>query len=162
MPMTEPFELSWIYLTRPYVEQLEVYRCPSDESVNWDAMMMQRRTSYGINAYFTPNHPPYEGIRPDSIKQPSRTIIAAELVENVAMDHFMPMYWGNPPAVVNAMMQNRQWDAATQLPKTIFHTRHLGSTNYVFTDGHAATHRFSDTWVQNQGAPPTVDWYNPS
>ena len=161
MPMSAPFELSWIHLTQPYVEQLRVYRCPSDVSTNWDAAMMQRRTSYGINAYFTPNHPPYNGIRPDEVAQPSQTIIAAELIEQMAMDHFMPMYWGNPPAVTDMMMQDRQWDAATQLPKTIIHTRHSGSANYVFTDGHASTEAFENTWQQTPGNTPTRNWYNP-
>jgi len=161
MPMTAPPETSWIHLTRPYVDALAVYRCPSDDSTNWDAGMMPRLTSYGINAYFTPNHPPYRGIRPASIANPSKTIIAAELIEDVAMDHFMPMYWGDPPAVPNAMMQAGQWDAAASAPRTIIHTRHAGRANYVFTDGHAANHVFDETWLQDPGQPPRRNWYDP-
>ncbi len=160
MPMTAPPETSWIYLTRKLVDQLDAYRCPSDRSTNWNAMMA-RPGSYGINAYFTPNHPPYNGIKPSQIFNPSQTIIAAELIENTAMDHFMPMYWGSPPAVASMMMQDRQWDSATAQPKTIIHTRHNTKANYVFTDGHAATHPFTNTWQQTGGQAPTVDWYDP-
>jgi len=161
MPMTATHLPTWIDLTKDHVDALSVYRCPSDDSENWDAAMMPRLTSYGINAYFTPNHPPYNGITPWQITTPAETIIAAELIENTAMDHFMPMYWGDPPAVASIMMQSRQWDAATGEPKTIIHTRHVGEANYVFTDGHAAAHAFPDTWVQESGQPPAVDWYNP-
>ena len=87
--------------------------------------------------------------------------VDAELIEQAAMDHFMPMYWGNPPAVSNMMMQNAQWDTAGQLPKTIIHTRHLGSANYVFTDGHASTRGFAQTWLQTPGNPPARNWYDP-
>lgn len=161
MPMNAPFELSWVYLTQPYVESLLAYQCPSDLSTNWSKPMMPRRTSYGISAYFTPNHPPYNGIRADEVMQASETIIAAELIEQEMMDHFMPMYWGNPPAVMNMMMQNTQWDAATQLPKTIVHTRHLGNSNYVFVDGHASTEAFGETWQQVAGNVPARNWYDP-
>lgn len=161
MPMTATDMPTWMDLTFDYVKAMKVYRCPSDQSENWEAAMMARMTSYGINAYFTPNHPPYNGITPWQIKSPSETVIAAELVEDAAMDHFMPMYWGSPPAESNMMMQNKQWDADKAEPKTIIHTRHVGESNYVFTDGHAATHEFAETWVQEDGNAPVVDWYDP-
>lgn len=161
MPMTAPIETSWISLTQPLVDQLEAYRCPADASTNWESPMMPRPSSYGINAYFTPNHPPHNGITPSQIVNPSQTIIAAELIEDVAMDHFMPMYFGDPPAVTNAMMQAGQWDKTTASPTKIKYTRHVGAANYVFTDGHAATHSFADTWHQTPGSPPTRDWYDP-
>lgn len=161
MPMTDTSLPTWMELTESYVERLDVYRCPSDDSDNWDAAMMPRLVSYGINAYFTPNHLPYNGITPTQIAGPSQTIIAAELIDNLAADHFMPMYWGDPPAVSAMMMQNRQWDASTGLPKTVIHTRHLGRANYVFADGHAATHEFEETWQQEAGREPVIDWYDP-
>ena len=177
MPATDPFEESWVYLTRPYLDDLAAYRCPNDPSENFGDPPADphvsgdaRITSYGINAYFTPNHPPYNGIKPASIANPSQTIIAAELIEADAvmmapmkrMDHFMPMYWGDPPAEADAAIQSRQWDAAAALPKTIQHTRHFdANANYVFTDGHASTHTFEDTWQQTPGQAPDVDWYDP-
>ena len=164
MMMTgDPPEMSWINRTKPYIDALSVYICPADYSENWEEpMAMSRRfTSYGINAYFTPNHPPYNGITPAEVRRASETVIAAELIEDVAMDHFMPMYFGSPPQVSNMMMQGRQWDATASLPKTLAFERHTTKANYVFTDGHAASHAFEDTWRQEAGAPPTTDWYDP-
>lgn len=176
-----PFRMSWVYLLAPYVgveatlpesptdEQIRgfvqimsVCRCPEDHSENWDSMMMPRLASYGINAYLTPNHPPHWGVQQTSITNPSHTIVASELAEEMGMDHFMPMYWGDPPAVINPMIQARQWDAAAQLPKVIEHSRHGGQrANYVFSDGHAGAHPFSATWSQSAGQTPTRNWYDP-
>jgi len=176
-----PFRISWIYLLAPYVgvemtlpedptseeirgfiRAMEVCRCPEDHSQNWDAMMMPRLASYGINAYLTPNHPPHWGVRVSRIRFPSRCVLSAELTDEMAMDHFMPMYWGEPSAVASPMIQMRQWDKAARLPKTIQHTRHGGErANYVFTDGHAGAHPFSDTWEQAPGESPARNWYDP-
>ncbi|GIV07354.1 MAG: hypothetical protein KatS3mg017_0556 [Fimbriimonadales bacterium] len=74
-----------------------------------------RLTSYGFNAYFDPFHPPYgnhmQG-RPmtlASVNFPANCVFAAELAERhsrtgmlIRGDHFMPMYWGNPPRVVDS------------------------------------------------------------
>ena len=176
-----PFRMSWIYLLAPYVgvdmtlpadpspdeirdfvHTMEVCKCSEDHSENWDSMMMQRLTSYGINAYLTPNHPPHWGVKASQIFSPSRCVLSAELTEEMGMDHFMPMYWGDPPAVSNAMIHTRQWDTDTQLPKVIQHTRHAGErANYVFADGHAEAHPFSDTWSQTLGFKPDRNWYDP-
>ena len=176
-----PFQISWIYLLAPYVgvqmtlpdeatpeqiqrfvQSMEVCTCPEDHSQNWDALMTPRLASYGINAYLTPNHPPHWGVKASQISLPSRCVLSAELSEEMGMDHFMPMYWGEPPAVSNPMIQLRQWDTTTQLPKVIHHTRHGGGrANYVFTDGHAGAHPFSDTWQQVVGEAPSRDWYDP-
>jgi prepilin-type N-terminal cleavage/methylation domain-containing protein/prepilin-type processing-associated H-X9-DG protein len=163
MMMGDPPEMSWINRTKPYVDALSVYMCPSDDSENWEhpMAMSQRNTSYGINAYFTPNHPPYKGITPAEIRQPTETVIAAELIEDVTMDHFMPMYFGSPPRVANMMMQSQQWDPSTSLPKTLAFERHTTKANYVFIDGHAASHAFEDAWQQDTAGPPEVDWFDP-
>lgn len=185
MPMggdpAAPFSISWIYLLaryvgvdavlppdptpddiRAFVGQMRVCQCPEDHSQNWDAVMMPRLASYGINAYLTPNHPPYWGVRASQVREPSHCVLGAELTEEMGMDHFMPMYWGNPPAVVNPMIQARQWDQSAQRPRVIQHTRHGGErANYVFTDGHAGTHAFEDTWEQAPGREPIRNWYDP-
>lgn len=171
-----PVRMSWLYLLASYlgveptlpddpsaedvqqlVEALHVCRCQ-----NWHSTMMPRLASYGINAYLTPNHPPHWGVKSFHIRSPSECVLCAELAEEMAMDHFMPMYWGDPPAVENAMIQSRQWDSSTRLPRTIQHSRHNGEqANYVFTDGHAAAHTFGHTWHQSVGEAPCVDWYDP-
>jgi len=176
-----PFEMSWLNLLAPYlgvdqisepdaddgqiaryIERFEAARCPEDQSQNWQATVLPRLSSYGINAYLTPNHPPYHGLRQDQVLFPDRTVLAAELKEEMGVDHFMPMFWGDPPAVANPMMQMRQWNAAENLPKVIEHTRHASErANYVMADGHAAPHQFADTWEQTLGEKPSRDWYNP-
>jgi prepilin-type processing-associated H-X9-DG protein len=41
------------------------------------------------------------------------------------------------------------------------HTRHFGErANYVFTDGHASAHPFGETWQQDPGSLPVIDWYD--
>jgi prepilin-type processing-associated H-X9-DG protein len=50
---------------------------------------------------------------------------------------------------------------ATSLPKTLAFERHTTRANYVFTDGHAASHAFEQTWRQEAGNPPEIDWYDP-
>lgn len=163
MMMGDPFEMSWLYLTKPYIQDQTAYRCPADDSDKFEeAMVMNRRqTSYGINGYFTPNHGPYYGIRQEEVKNPSNTIIAAELIENITMDHFMPMFWGSPPRVSSMMAQNAQWDATLKEPKTVMIRRHDPTANYVFTDGHAGVHPFEETWMQSGGSEPEIDWYDP-
>jgi hypothetical protein len=59
-----------------------------------------------------------------SIQFPSQCIFSAELAERnskypnmlIRGDHFMPMYWGNPPRVVDGMMNDRLWDADARHP----------------------------------------------
>ena len=176
-----PFTMSWIYQLATYlgveseipddatteeihefVSHMEVCQCPEDHSHTWDSIVTPRLSSYGMNAYLTPNHPPYWGVKDTHVRRPSECVLVAELSEELGMDHFMPMFWGDPPAVANPMLQARQWDSETQRPRVIYHTRHTGErANYVFADGHAGAHTFEDTWVQHSGEQPQRDWYDP-
>jgi prepilin-type N-terminal cleavage/methylation domain-containing protein/prepilin-type processing-associated H-X9-DG protein len=165
---------SWLNLVQPYVRTRLLQRCPSDNAPTWNDPQ-PRMASYGFNAYFDPLHPPYGDHRaPRSfslawINRPAECIFAAELAEyvggNPSMpirgDHFMPMYWGDPPRVLDPMMNARQWDRVLREPKTLAIRRHQGGSNYVFTDGHAKWHRFEATFQQAPGQPPHVDWYDP-
>ncbi|MCS7273497.1 MAG: DUF1559 domain-containing protein [Fimbriimonadales bacterium] len=165
---------SWIVLVQPYVKATILHRCPSDNSPAWDDTQHPRLTSYGFNAYFDPFHPPHgspTNPRPRPlalIQNPSQCIFAAELAERnsrtgmlIRGDHFMPMYWGDPPRVVDPMWNERLWDRERRIPTTLAITRHNGGSNYVFTDGHAKWHKFEHTWQQIPGQPPTRDWYDP-
>jgi len=159
--MMGPMVPSWLDTVQPYLRNRQIYRCPSDGSPFWSNPMMPRPTSYGINGYFTPNHPPYNGIRAGQVTYPATTIIVAEVAEDRRMDHFMPMFWGNPPRVSNPMMQAREWDSTRGEPQSLALRRHQGGSNFIFTDGHAKWHRFEQTWQQVPGHPPRVDWYDP-
>lgn len=169
---------SWLEQLQPYVRTPLLQRCPSDTAQTWNDSP-PRLSSYGLNAYFDPFHPPYgnppfgERLEPRpmplaAVVNPARCIYIAEMAEHhrrtgraIKGDHFMPMYWGNPPRVVDRMLNNMLWDDSTQTPTTLAITRHQGGANYVFVDGHAKWHRFEQTFQQRRGQPPHVDWYDP-
>ncbi len=100
-------------------------------------------------------------MKSSGITEPSACVVVTEAAPGHNKDHFMPMFWGDPPRVVNPMIQMGQWDASRAEPKTMAIRIHQGRSNYVFADGHAARHAFADTWRQTPGAPATVDWYDP-
>jgi prepilin-type N-terminal cleavage/methylation domain-containing protein len=111
--------LSWLEQIQPYVRTKLLQRCPSDMSTTWNEDP-PRLSSYGLNAYFDAFHPPYGNRmapRPmalAAVAQPAQCVYIAELGERntkngmaVKADHFMPMYWGNPPRVVDMMMNEQ-------------------------------------------------------
>jgi len=63
--------------------------------------------------------------------------------------------------VVDSHMNMMTWDATRGEPTTLAIRRHNGGSNYVFVDGHAKWHQFSQTWWQMVGHPPLRDWYDP-
>ncbi len=152
---------SWLDTVLPYIKSKPLYRCPSDSSPLWNAGDEPRETSYGINAYFTPNHEPYFGIALGQISSPSECILVTELADARDEDHFMPMLWGNPSKESDPEEQEDEWDLDKGEPKSVAIRRHQGGANYVFTDGHAKAHHFAQTWQQVIGNPPTRDWYDP-
>lgn len=147
-------------------DNTNLFRCPDDKSTtDWGTLSTQRRTSYGINAYFTPNHPPYYAMRLEDIVAPSNKILVAELKDDRNRDHIMPMFWGNPMPITASMMamsvrSGGELDLSLE-PDSIAKVRHGKSANYGFADGHGAAHAFEDTWVQPAGQPRGVDWYDP-
>ncbi len=174
MWMHGPTGNSWVDLVQPYATTRLLHRCPSDTSPAWNDPQRPRPTSYGFNAYFDPFHPPYGNPmapRPMSlarVRDLSQCIWSAELAERnskygmlIVSDHFMPMYWGNPPRVVNPMLNDRLWDEERGVPTTLAITRHNSGSNYVFVDGRAKWHKFEQTWLQVPGNPPLRDWYDP-
>lgn len=147
-------------------DNTKLFQCPDDKSTStWGSGMGERRTSYGINAYFTPNHPPYNAMRLEDVFAPSNTVLVAEIKDDRNRDHIMPMFWGNPTPIVASMMaasvrSGGAMDASLE-PDSIAKTRHTTVANYGFTDGHAAAHKFEYTWVQPTGMSREVDRYDP-
>ena len=98
------------------------YRCPLDS--NRDPSLY----SYGLNVYLEvqPGGDSYRGSpttwrRLQSIPQPSRTILLAEVRPEAWADHFMCHLWGGRSAARNALAQ----------------PRHRGKNNFLFVDGSA-------------------------
>ncbi|AIE85499.1 DUF1559 domain-containing protein [Fimbriimonas ginsengisoli] len=152
---------TWLDTVQPYIKARLLYRCPTDASPLWNRSEDPRLTSYGINAYVTYNHEPYFGPALSSFTHPAETVLGAELADSVDEDHFMPMYWGNPPRLVDSDKQDEQWDAESRLPKALAIKRHHNGANYPLSDGHARWMRFEQTWRQDAGQPPAVDFYDP-
>lgn len=139
-----------------------ICRCPDDASVTpWGVEAGERRTSYGMNSYFSPT----SKIRLEDVRRLSQTVIIAEMRDDRNNDHIMPQYWGNPDPITSAsfaasIRSGGEVDADLE-PYSVAKERHAKVANYGFADGHAAAHRFEDTWVQPAGQPRQIDWYDP-
>ena len=153
---------SWLECVQPYSNSRLLYRCPVDQSQEWEALVETRQTSYGLNAFFAPNHPPFYGFTFDRVAQSSRCVLVAELSDTFSEDHFAPMFWGDPPRCQDAAKQQEQWDSTLRLPKSINVSRHFAGSNYVFADLHVKKMRFSQLWKQTPGSAPTLDAFDPS
>lgn len=136
----------------------QVHRCPDDMDEGavdgWENNAKsddERVASYAINGYLAPNHDPYYGVSLESIQGPAETIFAAEIIEQVDKDHFMPMYWGTSGPIHagpgTMMARPKQIDATqSNRPRIITRDRHSNGSHFAFADGHASHHAFADTW----------------
>ncbi|MCB0824976.1 MAG: prepilin-type N-terminal cleavage/methylation domain-containing protein [Armatimonadetes bacterium] len=158
---------TWVDDLQPYSNTKLLHRSPLDESAYWGSGA--RFTSYGLNAYFDANHPPYNGMTLTTPVNPASTIFAAPVRDHIQWsdpnvvanpDHFMPMFWGSP-AKVSGMMAMNQWDMMRKLPRTLWYDLDGERANYLFADGHAKNHSFDQTWQQTVGSVPSRDWYDP-
>ena len=120
LPQTAHQGASWIGRLAPY-GVTNVYRCPVDTN-------RIRLTSYAINDFLTPHPygaPEIDFTKLTSLPAPSETLHLAEARENFAgSDHF---HFADTPGgsfTTNAFVA----DVAV--------TRHRGSANYLFADGH--------------------------
>lgn len=137
----------WLVSVQPYLKSLQVYRCPSDASLNWSAPLPGqtsiRASSYVTNDYFSPGG---GFLSLSSIERPSECVYLGELADNRTGDHLHATRWPRPGYL-----------GPTSDPRTeLAFKRHQGGANFVFVDGHARWHRFEQTWSQ-----PARDWYFP-
>lgn len=175
---------TWMQRINKFISAEEGFRSPKDANTNWELPEgdpEKRMTSYGINSYFSPDHPPYYGMKFDAIGNAARTIIVAELSDEFDEDHFTPMFWGfdedngaaqelvigsgidlhtfpvptsvDPSGFVDFEHDAEEnWDPETQRPLALSHDRYRGGNVYGFADGHAARHTFEETF-QWDGIP---------
>ncbi|MFW5697477.1 MAG: prepilin-type N-terminal cleavage/methylation domain-containing protein, partial [Fimbriimonadaceae bacterium] len=113
-------DVTWVDTLQPYVKTKLLNRSPLDDSRYWASG--ERFTSYGMNAYFDPFHPPYGGVRLSQPKNTAKTVFAGPLTDEFRWmmnyrkfngDHFMPMFWGSPAKSEkfgSMNMNTMQWD----------------------------------------------------
>jgi prepilin-type N-terminal cleavage/methylation domain-containing protein/prepilin-type processing-associated H-X9-DG protein len=143
-------QLPWGYSLVPYVRNKSftvpdpgwtnlfngLYRCPKDlrRGSDW---------SYGKNVYPELSAAETGGPtwpRIEVMPRPVATVLYAEKLGSSMADHFMAQFWA---------------DGGT--PEVDQH-RHLKRSNYAFCDGHAARHRFEDTYDPSK----QIDNWNPA
>jgi prepilin-type N-terminal cleavage/methylation domain-containing protein/prepilin-type processing-associated H-X9-DG protein len=142
-------ENSWTDRAQPYIRSRAVFRCPSDRSQNWETPLPGekevRRASYFLNAWMAGSN---SYGRLSSIESPASVIYMAESAENITRDHFHPFYWGSPPELAQAFMNNLTWDAERGETRELALRRHQGGFNVAYADGHVKAVRWEQSWWQ--------------
>lgn len=171
---------AWLDTLMPHTSSKAVYRCPSDESTNFDVSdAAQRRvTSYGVNSFMGPDdsdehaddedgdehedhgpgHPPFGYVVATRIANTSTKVFVCELAEQdgrgrpVFADHVHPEAWGVNPFTGYGGTDPRH-DVALD--------RHRGQANYVYADSHAASVGFDQTFLIASDGRKLVDQWDP-
>ena len=129
--------------TYPYIQSVDAFRCPDDESAFFfRGRLYPRNRSYSVNgfmgypsAFVYPNCPPYKpviklgevaGLGPSSIY-----VLIEEHANSLNDSHFLPF------TDLKAFHGQRWLDAPTG--------RHHNSAAIAFADGHAKMHKWKDT-----------------
>lgn len=162
-------QTTWVDAIQPYSRSPLLRRSPFDNSPAWTDPVTPRLTSYGINAYYDFQHPPFYGFRLGQTENVSNTVLAAPLEEVlrgmtvvVKGDHFMAMYFGNPSREDHPKFKPLQWDPVAREPRMLKIRQVNGVANYAFADGHGKAVPFLRMWQQTDGQKPSVDWFDPS
>lgn len=152
---------SWVtQLAEDYGRNLEIARCPMDESEHFEVALpdgRRRQTSFASNAYMVyplAGQPVFD--RWERIRTPAATIFWVELAEKgdfAAADHVHPENW---------------WfgDSQQLAAREVQLTRHLGRGHYGFLDAHAEAMTFEKTYKIDPagGFPPRflLNKYDPT
>ncbi len=151
-------ENTWTNHVQPYIKNRAIYRSPADNSSNWPpasllatdpTFLTYRMTSYFLNAYMSGAQFGGKYATITSIAGPASTIYLAPSPDNVVRDHFAPFFWGDPPEIPDAFMQNMTWDSAKQETKALKIRAFTGGANYTYVDGHAKFGRWNQVWWRN-------------
>ncbi|MCE5199586.1 MAG: prepilin-type N-terminal cleavage/methylation domain-containing protein [Armatimonadota bacterium] len=139
---------SWLHGLQKYSSTKLLYKCPGDMSKNWNEPIAPdtdpahvRRTSYGVNWYFTPAEPnddpdsqgrPVSGfIRDSMVRSTSRSIYICEMKTNSYAEHVHPGKW--------------PFEIRPKLEINIDGV-HKGGSNHAFLDGHVQWMKFEQTF----------------
>jgi prepilin-type N-terminal cleavage/methylation domain-containing protein/prepilin-type processing-associated H-X9-DG protein len=150
---------SWTEALQPYIKNRQIYRCPSDDSTNWDTPLSnpgfgqdgKRLSSYFMNAYMAGSMT-YNTLA--SVNAPASVAYVAESAKNITRDHFAPFHWNGdketpPNPLFSGFMQGMTFDAVNNETTELAIRRHTGGGNYVFLDGHSKWQRWGQVWFQN-------------
>ncbi len=142
----------WLYILTNYVEESLLFRCPEDKAKNFmdwqnppeDDWKQYRWSSYASNGFF--DNPAYSSYRTiTGMRRPGQCIFVCELQSgssNDGVDHVHPDMWESPDGLQAQVAWNR----------------HNDKSNYLFVDGHAASHLWNETWYYPD---PKINLWNP-
>jgi prepilin-type N-terminal cleavage/methylation domain-containing protein/prepilin-type processing-associated H-X9-DG protein len=136
---------TWTATVQPYIKNQAILRCPDDRSTNWTA---GRLSSYGVNAWFTPNAPVrYTALA--QIASPASVIYLSESADNRRPDHFPPYCWNprDPITPPFCPMLGPFFDAENH-PVMLASRRHQGGFNNIYLDGHAKWNQWFQIWFE--------------
>jgi prepilin-type processing-associated H-X9-DG protein/prepilin-type N-terminal cleavage/methylation domain-containing protein len=165
----------WLRSLQPYAGNTLLFRCPSDRSADWfdprdsaaEQIVNDRKASYGINIYFSPELAPPPGapdptplygyVRRGLVKRAIRAVHFGEFVQTSGMqtysDHIHADQW-LPNALTGVPLSAPEDEIAME--------RHRGRANYTFADGHAETLAFEETFEWDEATSKVItDFWNP-
>ncbi len=141
---------SWTDQAQPYIKNRQLFRCPSDDSDNWNAATNPRRSSYFLNAYMG-GASRFGNL--SSVASPAGVIYIGESNKNINRDHFHPFNWnGNqetpPNPQYSGYMNSITWSASLGETVELALRRHSGGSNFVYMDGHAKWGKWTQVFYQ--------------
>jgi prepilin-type N-terminal cleavage/methylation domain-containing protein/prepilin-type processing-associated H-X9-DG protein len=145
---------TWTDQTQPYIKNRGIYRCPSDDSDNWNAATNPRLCSYFLNAYMAGSQR-WGSLA--AINSPASVIYVGESARNINRDHFHPFNWNgnqetpNPNPLYSGYMNGITWNNTTQETVELALRRHSDGSNFIYLDGHSKWGKWKQVFWQNAG-----------
>jgi prepilin-type processing-associated H-X9-DG protein/prepilin-type N-terminal cleavage/methylation domain-containing protein len=144
---------SWMFTLMPYAENVDVIRmCPDDPNFEVRLADPNKQSSYVINEYMSSKDIPGAVLQLSKLKESSKLIVLFEGADNLgtAYDHTHSSTWYSTFKISNGFV----WAG---IVGEINPTRHAGSANYMYADGHVQTVAESTVygWVQRDIAQGT-------
>lgn len=146
-------QTSWTVSAQPYIKNIQLFHCASDDSTRWDTPVAPPTsnyytTSYIMSAWFAGTA---KYAKLSAMQSPASVIMLADAnTDNTQRDHFHPFYWVNDPAVTySGYMHGITWDDTKQETTELALRRHLETFNAMYADGHAKSTRWSQAWWQD-------------
>lgn len=141
-------DISWTVTLQPYIKNTQIYRCPDDQSTNWDQPLtgqaVTRLSSYYLNDWLAGT---LIYTQMAMIKSPASVIYVSESALNKTGDHFHPFLWASDPDHTGGPSASA-FDTTKNQTLELALTQHMGGMNNVYADGHAHWGTWSQLWFQ--------------